>query len=162
MTSIKYIKLLDLLYKFPNTIEKVKLNYCNLLSNTEIDTIIFLEKVKSIHRNGCIIVAYTHGPESENFDIIGSAKILIESKIIEIGNDNRNFVGHIEDLIVKPEYKDKNILHVLLEELKYIALERNCYKVVLNYIENNQNVFLKSGFEKKGIHMTHYFTPTNI
>ena len=154
-TNIKYNKLLDLLYKFPNVTEKVKLNYCNLLSITEMDTIIFLEKVKSIHRNGGIIVAYINEPESNNFDIIGSAKIFIETKIIENYN---GFVGHIEDIIVKQEYQSTKTHHILLEEIKHIALERNCYKCVLNsFNEESQALYIKSGFKEKGLHLEYNF-----
>jgi glucosamine-phosphate N-acetyltransferase len=98
---------------------------------------------------GTIIVCYIGTPLSEKFDIIASGTIIIEPKLIRGGKS----VGHIEDIVVKSAHRGKQISSDILNLLKNIARENNCYKVILDCNEEVKKVYNRSGFEEKGIQM---------
>jgi glucosamine-phosphate N-acetyltransferase len=83
---------------------------------------------------------------------VGSGTIIIEPKIIHGGKN----VGHIEDVIVKNSYRGFNVSQDILDLLKIEAGEKNCYKVILDCAEEIQRVYIKSGFEQKGVQMALY------
>ena len=155
MTIAKCAKLLDLLEQYPNNIERIKNTYLQLLSEltvvTELETDLFIQNVKNIHLMGCIIVKYISSPYLMDFEIIASGTIIIEPKIIRGGKS----VGHIEDIVVKSEYRGKQIVKEILEQLQYLSRERNCYKIILDCNEDVKKVYKKYGFEEKGIQMIH-------
>ena len=45
----------------------------------------------------------------------------------------------------------------ILEGLKLIARENDCYKVILDCDNEVKNVYIKNGFHIKGIQMAEYF-----
>lgn len=156
MTIIKYAKLLELINKSPDNIVIIKEKYLNLLSEltktSDLDTNIFYQKMLLINQMGCIIVAYIDNPISNNLKIIASGTIIIEPKIIRGGKN----VGHIEDIVVSQEYRGNCISNNILEMLKTIARENDCYKVILDCSEEVKKVYNSSGFEEKGIQMGIY------
>lgn len=149
--------LLDLINKYPNNVDTIKEKYLNLLSEltvtTNLDTNIFLEKITLIHQMGYIMITYVNSPGLEEFDIIASGTIIIEPKIIRGGKN----VGHIEDIVVKKEYRGKQLSRHILEELKSIAREKNCYKIILDCDEKLKSFYSKYEFEEKGVQMGFYF-----
>ena len=157
MESIKFIDLMDLINQYSDNFDIIKDKHLSLLSElsivTELDTNLYLEHVKKISSMGTIFVSYIENPLSENFDIIASGTIIIEPKLIRGGKS----VGHIEDIVVKSTHRGKQISSDILNLLKNIARENNCYKVILDCNEEVKKVYNRSGFEEKGIQMGMYF-----
>jgi glucosamine-phosphate N-acetyltransferase len=152
----KTVKLTDLLNEYPNNIEVIKMKYLELLSEltvvTDLDTTLFSKNIESVHQMGYIIIKYTSSPDCVDFEIIASGTIIIEPKIMRGGKS----VGHIEDIVVKNEYRGKQMVKEILQELQCIAREKNCYKIILDCSEHVKRVYEKYGFEEKGLQMTVY------
>ena len=148
---------MDLINKYSSKIDIIKDKHLNLLSELSItshlDTPLYLENVKKINEMGCILVAYLENPLSDKFDIIASGTIMIEPKLIREGKN----VGHIEDIVVKNMYRGNHISSDILALFKNIARENDCYKIIMDCDEKIKKVYLKSGFEEKGIQMAIYF-----
>jgi glucosamine-phosphate N-acetyltransferase len=157
MENISFCNLLNLLNDNFDKIETIKDDYLLLLSDLTItsylDTNLFFSNLKKINEQGQIIIAYTGSLEDDTFEIIGSGTILIEPKIIREGKN----VAHIEDIVVSKDYRGKGTSHKILDRLKDIARENNCYKVILDCSEEVKNVYIKNGFQVKGIQMAEYF-----
>lgn len=162
MTSIIFTSLHDLINKYIDNIDIIKEKHLGLLQElsivTELDKNVYLEHIKKISEMGCVIVSYIDNPLSVNFDIIASGTIIIEPKIIRGGKS----VGHIEDIIVKNQYRNNKIATYILDLLKNIAREKDCYKVILDCNEEVKKVYNSSGFDVKGIQMGIYFTSSDI
>jgi glucosamine-phosphate N-acetyltransferase len=156
MIIIKYAKLIDLINEWPHNIDIIKEKYLSLLSEltitTDLDTNIFYKKITLINQMGCIIVAYIDNPTSDKFKIIASGTIIIEPKIIRGGKN----VGHVEDIVVCKEYSSNGICNDILEMLKIIARENDCYKIILDCFENLKSVYSKAKFKESGIQMSIY------
>ncbi len=88
-----------------------------------------------------------------DIEIIASGSIIIEPKIIRGGKN----VGHIEDIIVNKHFRGKGVSQKILDSLKLIAREKNCYKVIVDCCETVKKVYIKNGFSVKGIQMAEYF-----
>lgn len=156
-TTIKFLNLMELINKYSSKIDIIKDKHLNLLSElsvtSHLNTPLYFENVKKINDMGCILVAYLENPLSDKFDIIASGTIMIEPKLIREGKN----VGHIEDIVVKNMYRGNHISSDILALLKNIARENDCYKIILDCDEKIKKVYLKSGFEEKGIQMAIYF-----
>lgn len=94
---------------------------------------------------------YTLVLEEEN-RIIACGTILIEPKLIH----DMGFVGHIEDVVVKKEYRGKGLGKEIIEKLIAIANEKKCYKVILDCSHDNVHFYEKCGLENKGVQMAIY------
>ena len=155
MSEIIYISLNDLLNRNPELTEEIKGQYLSLLSELTttfyIDTNLFLKNIERISEIGCIIVGIIDN--SSSFKIVASGTIIIEPKIIREGRN----VGHIEDIVVSEEMRGKGISQKILDKLKSIARENNCYKVISDCDENVKKVYIKNGFKVKGFQMAEYF-----
>jgi glucosamine-phosphate N-acetyltransferase len=81
--------------------------------------------------------------------IIGTGSILIENKIIH----NMGKVGHIEDVVIDSEFRNKGFAKKLITELIQIAKENECYKVILDASNNVTNFYEKCGFKKNSNNM---------
>jgi len=86
-------------------------------------------------------------------NIIGSATILIETKIIH----NFGKVAHIEDVIVDNNYRGKGLGKMLINTCINYAKDHNCYKIILNCNDKNIPFYEKCGFSKKENEMALYF-----
>ena len=157
MDSIKFIDLMDLMNKYIDNFDIIKDKHLSLLSElsivSELDTKMYLGHLEKISNMGTIIVCYIDNPFSENFDIIASGTIIIEPKLIRGGKS----VGHIEDIVVKSTHRGKQISKDILDMLKTIAREKDCYKVILDCNEEVKKVYNRSGFEQKGLQLALYF-----
>lgn len=155
MCEIKYTSLNDLIIRNPELIDLIKDQYLLLLSDltstSYIETDLFLKNIERISEMGCIIVGIIN--HSSSFEIIASGTIIIEPKIIRGGRN----VGHIEDIVVSKEMRGKEISQKILDMLKLIAREKNCYKVILDCNEEVKKVYIKNGFNVKGLQMAEYF-----
>jgi len=157
MTEIMFVELNNLILKYPESIEKIKIQYLSLLNELtftpSVSTDLFLENIYKIHNIGQIIVGITNDTINENFEIIASGTIIIEPKIIRGGKN----VGHIEDIVVSKKKRGLGICQDILNKLKLFAKNNNCYKVILDCNDNLKDVYLKNGLELKGIQMVEYF-----
>ena len=157
--NLSYITLFNLLNlnldtKNLNTSQQnVKKQYIELLSQLTNAPIItdeeFINKVNEISKIGTIIICYIPNTDIE---IIGSGTIIYEPKIIHGGKS----VGHIEDIIVDKNHRNKGIAQNVLNILVELA-KNKCYKVILNCKEDLHDFYSKNGFNKNGIQMAKYF-----
>lgn len=156
MQEIQYTQLIDLLDTNSNNIESIKGQYLLLLSELSstsyIETSLFVKNIERISKMGAIIVGVIHD-SSNNFEIIASGTIIIEPKIIREGQN----VGHIEDIVVTKHMRSRGISSKILDILKLIARENNCYKVILDCNDEVKNVYIKNGFNVNSIQMVEYF-----
>ena len=133
--------------------QNIKKQYIELLSQLTNTPIItdeeFINKVNEISKIGTIIVCYT---DPKNIQIIGSGTIIYEPKIIHGGKS----VGHIEDIIVDKNHRNKGIAQNILNMLVKLA-KNKCYKVILDCKEELVEFYSKNGFNKNGYQMAKYF-----
>jgi len=145
---MEYISLFDLIeYEQYN----VKSQYIHLLSyltsTYDLTMEEFNKKIRDISNMGIIIVCILR--ENTGIRVLGSGTIIIEPKIIHGGKS----VGHIEDVVVHPDYRNQGIAQTILDKL--IDYSRgDCYKVILNCNPNMEQFYNRAGFEKKCIQMT--------
>ena len=156
MSEIKYISLLELIENNRENIKEIKGQYLLLLSELtiadDIETEIFVKNIKKIFKMGTIIVAYFI-EENGDIKIIASGTIIIEPKIIRYGKN----VGHIEDIVVVRNMRGKGVSAKIISNLKKIAKELNCYKVILDCSEKLKNFYKKNNFMVNGVQMCEYF-----
>lgn len=155
MSNVTYKLLWNFIKENPNEIDKIKNQYLSLLSNLTItdylEDSIFLRNINAIKKIGAIVVGIIN--VKTEFEIIASGTLIFEPKIIRQGK----FVGHIEDVVVAPQMRNKGIAKTILNYLKSIAKELNCYKVTLDCSEDLKDFYIGNDFESKGVQMTHYF-----
>ncbi|KXZ44003.1 hypothetical protein GPECTOR_75g727 [Gonium pectorale] len=84
--------------------------------------------------------------------IIATAAMVIELKFIR----GCGKVGHIEDVVVDPEYRGKRLGAMLIDALVDAAREAGCYKVILDCAEANVGFYTKCGLTRKEVQMVRY------
>ena len=138
-------------YKNIESIENIKNNYISLLSNltivSNISTPDFIKYIDDIYKNGIIYIVL-----KDNKNIIASGTIFLEQKIIR----NCKKVGHIEDIVIDPNYRGLGLSSIIINKLTEYGFENDCYKIILDCDENIKKVYEKCGFEKKSIQMAYY------
>jgi len=142
----------------PMVLQKIKTSYLLLLAHlTKTEPLTnehFLQQVNQIHAMGMIQIAYVECTEYPQYlEIIASGTLILEPKIIRGGKP----VGHIEDIVVHPQYRGKGIATQILTQLTQYAQTKECYKVILDCKEDVAKVYEKAGFEKHGLQMSKYF-----
>jgi glucosamine-phosphate N-acetyltransferase len=139
-------------------IEQIKNKYLELLSELTVTHVIstehFIKNIKNISKMGLIYIGYTGLPsyDDNSFKIVASGTIIIEPKIIRHGLS----CGHIEDIVVKNEFRGQGISYKILEYLKNYAFSNHCYKVILDCDDSVVKVYEKNGFVIKGHQMALY------
>lgn len=155
--DINYINICTFLKEnFDNlsTIKNKYLELCGRLSDSpDISEDLFVKNILKINENGFLQIAYIGDPKTNNYDIIATGTVFIESKIIHGGKS----VAHIEDIIVHEKYRNKNIARNIIESLKIYAQDNGCYKIILNCNDFVKPVYEKCGFTQKGLQMSLYF-----
>ena len=86
-------------------------------------------------------------------NILGALTLITEQKFIH----NGKCVAHIEDFIVKKEYRSQNIGKDLMNYAINYAKQNNCYKIILDTNNKLVNYYTNYGFINKGIYMGYYF-----
>ena len=104
--------------------------------------------VNSLHDNENIYLM-----TRKNNKLIGLGSLLIEAKLIH----GISKVGHIEDIVISPEFQGNGYGKLLIEYLTNQAKEKGCYKVILNCVERLQPFYEKCGYTHKNIEMSKYF-----
>ena len=145
---MKFVNLYELVLKKYDNISEIKRQYLLLLGQqttvSDMTNEHFFKNIKDINSIGQIVV----GIEDER--IVCSGTIIIEPKIIHGGRP----AGHIEDIVVLEKWRNKGIAKELLEHLREIAIEKNCYKIILDCNPTLEPFYEKAGFNKKCIQMT--------
>lgn len=144
--------------KYPEYIDKIKLQYLELLSElttaTTISNEVFLENIQKISNNGEIFICCTFlDPSLDNFVILGSGTGFIEPKIIRGGLN----ACHIEDIVVHKKYRGYGIAKKIIELLVDYSKLMQCYKVILDTQDETVAFYEKCGFSVKGNQMAVYF-----
>lgn len=85
----------------------------------------------------------------DNNKVIGTAAMMIEPKFSRGGS----FAGHIEDVVVLPEYRGQNIASTLIEELRGVAEAYGCYRITLECDPTVSALYEKCGFTNNGMSM---------
>ena len=156
MNYVNYVNLCELVTNNPDHIEIIKFQYINLLSeltNTvPIDNSLFINNLNKINQIGIIYIGLIGTVANNDFKIVGSGTIIIEPKIIHGGKNT----GHIEDIVVDPNYRSKGISQNILNKLKEYAINNNCYKIILDCDSSVKQVYIKNGFDIKGLQMALY------
>jgi glucosamine-phosphate N-acetyltransferase len=86
-------------------------------------------------------------------NILGTITLLTEQKFIH----NGKCVAHIEDFVVKKEYRSQNIGKDLMNYAINYAKQNNCYKIILDTDTKLVNYYSNYGFVNKGAYMGYYF-----
>lgn len=94
---------------------------------------------------------------STNHLLVGTGTIFIEPKIIH----NFGFVGHIEDIIVHPDYQGYGVGTKIIENLKQYGDEKGCYKCILDCADDKIPFYQKCNFKLKGSQMSYYYARKN-
>ena len=135
LTSTNYQKedILNLLSQLTNCPHISTETYNNILNNLPINQHIYVF-------------------ESEGKPI-AMGTIIIEQKLIHGGA----CVAHIEDIIVDKNYRGRKIGATLVQQLIAKARNNNCYKIILNCSDDNEEFYKHNGFKKKSNGMASYF-----
>jgi glucosamine-phosphate N-acetyltransferase len=144
MTEIEFITLKELSDRFP--IEDVKNQYLSLLSFLSETPMIsnneFKNQMNKISKLGVIWVCIKNDQKNDQkFKIIGTGTLFFEPKL----SHGCKYVGHIEDIVVHPEFRGLNIASTILDKLKEFA-KPYCYKVILHCKEELKEFYQKNGF----------------
>lgn len=138
------------------TIELTEANYnqiCELYSNFKKinKNVLSFNKLKEIIKKL---------PDNHNIyvflkdnEIIGAITLIIEQKIIHDGK----CVGHIEDFVIKHEHRKTEVSRLLLNYVKILCEQNNCYKIILDCNPLLENYYNKKGYKNNGINMAFYF-----
>ena len=85
-----------------------------------------------------------------NEKIIAYGCIIIENKI------SGDISGHIEDIVVDKNFRNKNIGINLINQLIKIGESKKCYRITLFCKEHLINFYSKNGFEVNNLAMKKY------
>ena len=86
-------------------------------------------------------------------NILGALTLLIEQKFIH----NGKCAAHVEDFVVKQEFRGQNIGKDLINHATNYAKDHNCYKIILDTNSKLENYYNSYGFINKGTYMGLYF-----
>jgi len=84
--------------------------------------------------------------------LVATGSLILERKFLH----SAGLCGHIEDVVVKEEYRSHSFGRIILEQLKQIALRKGCYKLCLDCAEKNVPFYEKLGFKRKELQMALY------
>jgi len=91
---------------------------------------------------------YYYVVEQDGF-VVGVASLITINKLIRGGNR----VALIEDVAVSKRSGSRGLGKLLIEKLKDLAIEKGCYKTILNCSEDNIGFYEKCGFYQKEVQM---------
>ena len=86
-------------------------------------------------------------------NILGALTLLVEQKFIH----NGKCAAHVEDFVVKQEFRGQNIGKDLINHATNYAKDHNCYKIILDTNSKLENYYNSYGFINKGTYMGLYF-----
>ena len=121
------------------------LNLINKFRNTYFTEVEFKTVLEKLENNNTFIWVYEY-----NNKLISTAKLIIETKFIF----NISYVGHIEDVFVEQEYRQKNIGKTIILKLIEQAIQKKCYKIICVCNNDNKIFYEKCGLENRGSFMS--------
>lgn len=77
--------------------------------------------------------------------VVGTTTLFIEQKLVHHGGR----VGHIEDVVVNPDFEKQGIGSALVKQVVKEAQKQKCYKVILNCSSALMPFYEKLGFKKR-------------
>jgi len=89
--------------------------------------------------------------------LVGTGKLLVESKI----RYGFSKVGHIEDVMISASHRGNGYGKMLVKELRDVAQNLGCYKVILNCHDHLIKFYESAGFQKTQS-MMHLLFPQNF
>lgn len=135
-------------------IDDIDENYVNILSTLTIiskEDIPNMKKAYSKIKNNPLIQIWVYKNDKGNVLMTGT--LIIEQKLYR----NCQKVGHIEDICVSIHEQGKGLGKIMINHLKEIAKQNDCYKIILDCSMNVKPFYEKSGFDSKNIQMSLYF-----
>ena len=124
--------------------------YNNFGENNELNyenCKIILENI--LTNNNHNIFLYIDGSNN----ILGALTLLVEQKFIH----NGTCAAHVEDFVVKQEFRGQNIGKDLIHHAINYAKDHNCYKIILDTNSKLEKYYASYGFINKGTTMGLYF-----
>ena len=91
--------------------------------------------------------------DTTNGRVVANVTLLVEPKFIRSGRN----VGHIEDVVVHSDYRGKKIGVLLLKYVSEVAIEKGCYKCILDCKHELLSFYKASGFSHSAIQMSKYY-----
>ena len=137
---IRKLELKDLTVEYFTLLQN--LSIISLGDISEEKTIKFFNKLDEEHQIWLV-------EDSVTQKIIGTGTILVENKLIR----NYGRVGHLEDIVILPDYQSKGLGKMLVEHLCKIVEDLGCYKCVLNCDPELVSFYQKNNFTNNGINM---------
>ncbi|MBW0493544.1 hypothetical protein O181_033259 [Austropuccinia psidii MF-1] len=95
--------------------------------------------------------------QKSNDKLVGCGTLFLEHKFIR-GNGS---VGHIEDIVIDPNQRGKNLGKLIIETLTDISQKLGAYKTILDCNKDNIPFYEKCGYIHKEYEMVKY-TPQDI
>jgi ribosomal protein S18 acetylase RimI-like enzyme len=145
-----------------NSLNSIQNSYFKTLSYLSsapsISNDFFIQRVNEISNIGTIIVCYLLNDNINSVNnfkkiiVIGTGTIIFEPKLIHEGR----YAGHIEDIVVHEDYRGYGIAKNILKRLKDAAIDKYCYKIILDCKDDLCDFYSKNGFEKHGAQMKLY------
>lgn len=135
--SVTFNKLSELDYN-NGYLEFMKNNFTNY------DYVVDFEKFASYFSNNHVKILVIY---DGNEKIIGSGSLFILNKI------HNNALGLLEDIVIHKDYRGIGLGFILIEKLKLLSKNYNCYKTILNCNENNVDFYKKNDFVVTGVEM---------
>ena len=124
------------------------------------DVIILLQYISEYYpppdSNDNIWMTYQSQPNvhaivaSDNYKVVGFGSLTIETKI------RGGKMGHIEDIVSHPNYRNEGLGRIIMESLYEIARHNNCYKLALQCNENNIEFYEKCEYIVSGAAMQRF------
>tara|TARA_Y100000591_G_scaffold332209_1_gene368689 strand:- start:2942 stop:3394 length:453 start_codon:yes stop_codon:yes gene_type:complete len=119
-------------------------NLLNQLTDAQIISFIdFKNIIENLHKDHNIFLL------KQDTNIIGSITLIIEQKLIH----NGKCIAHIEDFVIDKNYRNQGLSSLLLNYVKKLSQERNCYKIILDCNELLINFYEKHEFKSNGLCM---------
>ena len=98
-----------------------------------------LQKIQQSH--SCVRVAY----DEHSHRIVGTITLLLEAVFWR----GWSHAGHIENLVVHPDFQGQGIAQQLIQEAINYAKHKQCYKIILDCPDSLVWFYQKFGFEHK-------------
>ena len=115
------------------------------LINININKVSFELFINNLNPNRHIIIVY----EKDN-EIIGTGSLLIEPKLTY----NISYLGHIENIFVETNYRNKGVGKEIVEYLVNYSREKLCYRIDLVCEDRLIKFYKELGFNKQLICMS--------
>lgn len=134
--TIRELNALDLARGFLETLAR--------LANVGLDP----EQARQVFRSRLRAGIHTYIALDSN-RVVGTTSLLLEQKFIHRGGR----CGHIEDVVVHPEYNGRGVGGALVRHATQRARDLGCYKVILSCFESLVPFYEQLGYQKHDLGM---------